>query len=74
MQEDPRSRARRCRRAPRGYVLKEAADSELVEAVRRAAAGETYLNPRLGAALAAAPPRRPARRTTSPRARSRSCA
>jgi two-component system, NarL family, response regulator NreC len=37
-------------------VLKEAADSELVEAVRRAAAGGTYLNPRLGAALAAAPP------------------
>ena len=38
-----------------GYVLKEAADTELVEAVRRAAAGEIYLNPRLGAALAAAP-------------------
>ncbi len=39
-----------------GYVLKEAADAELVEAVRRAAAGDTYLNPRLGAKLAAAPP------------------
>jgi two-component system response regulator NreC len=38
-------------------VLKEAADDELVEAVRRAAAGDTYLNPRLGAALAAAPPK-----------------
>lgn len=41
------------------YVLKEAADAELVEAVRRAAAGETYLTPRLGARLAsesAAPP------------------
>jgi two-component system, NarL family, response regulator NreC len=36
-----------------GYVLKEAADDELVEAVRRAAAGETYLNPRLGARVAA---------------------
>jgi two-component system response regulator NreC len=36
-------------------VLKEAADAELVEAVRRAAAGEVYLNPRLGAQLAAAP-------------------
>jgi two-component system, NarL family, response regulator NreC len=39
-----------------GYVLKEAADTELVEAVRRAAAGDTYLNPRLGARVAAAPP------------------
>ncbi|MGA2924534.1 MAG: response regulator transcription factor [Solirubrobacteraceae bacterium] len=39
-----------------GYVLKEAADTELVEAVRRAAAGEIYLNPRLGARIAAEPP------------------
>ncbi len=38
-----------------GYVLKDAADRELVEAVRLAAAGETYLNPRLGAQLAKAP-------------------
>jgi two-component system, NarL family, response regulator NreC len=36
-----------------GYVLKEAAESELVEAVRRAAEGEPYLNPRLGARVAA---------------------
>lgn len=39
-----------------GYVLKDAADAELVEAVRRAAAGDTYLNPRLGARVAAEPP------------------
>jgi two-component system, NarL family, response regulator NreC len=39
-----------------GYVLKEAADDELVEAVRRAAAGESYLNPRLGAHMASEPP------------------
>jgi DNA-binding NarL/FixJ family response regulator len=39
-----------------GYVLKEAADTELVEAVRLAAAGESYLNPGLGARIAAAPP------------------
>jgi two-component system response regulator NreC len=38
-----------------GYVLKEAAESELVKAVRRAAAGDTYLNPRLGARVAADP-------------------
>jgi two-component system, NarL family, response regulator NreC len=36
-----------------GYVLKEAAESELVEAVRRAADGDAYLHPRLGARLAA---------------------
>jgi two-component system, NarL family, response regulator NreC len=39
-----------------GYVLKEAANNELVEAVRRAAVGESYLNPRLGARIAAEPP------------------
>ena len=39
-----------------GYVLKEAADEELVEAVRNAAAGESYLNPRLGAKIASEPP------------------
>ena len=37
------------------YVLKEAAADELVTAVRRAAAGETYLNPQLGARMAAEP-------------------
>jgi two-component system response regulator NreC len=40
------------------YVLKEAADDELVAAVRRVAAGETYLNPQLGARMAAEPPQR----------------
>jgi two-component system, NarL family, response regulator NreC len=55
MQEDPEFARHALRAGAAGYVLKEAADSELVEAVRRAAAGETYLNPRLGAALAAAP-------------------
>jgi two-component system response regulator NreC len=39
-----------------GYVLKDAAESELVEAVRRAALGDTYLNPRLGARVASEPP------------------
>ncbi len=39
-----------------GYVLKEAAEAELVEAIHRAAAGDTYLNPRLGARVAAEPP------------------
>ena len=35
-----------------GYVLKEAADAELIDAVRRAAEGEMYVNPGLGARLA----------------------
>jgi two-component system response regulator NreC len=38
-----------------GYVLKEAADEELVEAVRCAAAGSSYLNPALGARIASEP-------------------
>ena len=40
----------------RGYLLKEAASSELVEAVRRVGAGEDYLHPRLGATLASKRP------------------
>jgi two-component system, NarL family, response regulator NreC len=56
MQEDPEFARRALRAGAAGYVLKEAADAELVEAIRRAAAGETYLTPSLGAALAAAPP------------------
>jgi two-component system response regulator NreC len=38
-----------------GYVLKEAADEQLVTAVRLAAQGKTYLQPELGARLAADP-------------------
>jgi len=38
-----------------GYILKEAADAELVKAVRLAADGQTYLQPDLGARLAAEP-------------------
>ena len=57
MQEDPEFARQALGSGAAAYVLKEAADDELVEAVRRAAAGDTYLNPRLGAALAAAPPK-----------------
>lgn len=43
-----------------GYVLKTAADEQLVQAVRAVAAGERYLHPSLGAVLAQpAPPRGP---------------
>jgi two-component system response regulator NreC len=40
-----------------GYILKEAASEELVKAVRMAAEGRTYLQPELGARLAAEPER-----------------
>lgn len=53
MQDDPAFAREAMRAGAHGYVLKEAADSELVEAVRLAARGDTYLNPRLGAKLAA---------------------
>jgi two-component system response regulator NreC len=56
MQEDPEFARRALRAGAAGYVLKEAADDELVEAVRRVAGGATYLNPQLGAVLAVAPP------------------
>src|SRR5947207_6192976 len=56
MQEDPEFARQALRSGAAGYVLKESADDELVEAIRRVADGATYLNPSLGAALAAAPP------------------
>lgn len=56
MQEDPQFARQALGSGAAAYVLKEAADAELVEAVRRAAAGDIYLNPRLGAQIAAAPP------------------
>ena len=55
MQEDPSFARTALQAGARGYVLKDSANTELVEAVRGAAAGETYLAPRLGAALAATP-------------------
>jgi two-component system response regulator NreC len=56
MQEDPQFARRALTAGAKAYVLKEAADTELVEAIRRVAQGEVYLNPRLGAQIAAAPP------------------
>ena len=55
MQQDPAFARQALGTGALGYVLKEAADDELVEAVRRAAAGESFLNPRLGARLASEP-------------------
>lgn len=56
MQQEPGFARRALGAGAIGYVLKEAADDELVEAVRRAGAGKSYLNPSLGARLASEPP------------------
>jgi two-component system response regulator NreC len=55
MQDDPAFVRGALSAGAAAYVLKEAADTELVNAVRTAAAGGSYLNPRLGARLASAP-------------------
>jgi two-component system response regulator NreC len=59
MQNDPELAREALRSGATGYVLKEAAETELIQAVRLAAAGRTYLDPELGARLAAEVPTRP---------------
>ena len=54
--DDPEYARAALRGGASGFVLKEAADSELVDAVHAAAAGRTYLNPQLGALLVTLPP------------------
>jgi two-component system, NarL family, response regulator NreC len=56
MQDDPAFARQALRAGALGFVLKEAADEELLQAIRQASGGETYLNPRLGARLATDPP------------------
>ena len=53
MQDDPAFAREAMRAGARGYVLKEAANSELVQAVYTVLEGGTYLQPKLGAQLAA---------------------
>jgi two-component system response regulator NreC len=55
MQNDPSFARQALQSGALGFVLKEAADDELLDAIRLAAEGDTYLNPRLGARLAAQP-------------------
>ena len=52
MQDDPRYVEEAFSAGASGYVLKEAADAEVVQAVREVAAGRRYVNPQLGARLA----------------------
>jgi two-component system response regulator NreC len=51
MQDDPRYVREAFAAGATGYVLKEAADTEVVDAVRAVAAGERYVHPALGARL-----------------------
>jgi two-component system response regulator NreC len=55
MQEDPAFAREALQAGARGYVLKHAAGTELVQAIRAAAGGGTWLNPDLGARMAATP-------------------
>jgi two-component system response regulator NreC len=54
MQDDPSYVRQAFASGANGYVLKEAADDELLAAVREVAAGGNYVDPQLGARLAAA--------------------
>ncbi len=55
MQDDPAFAREAFRLGATAFVVKHAAGSELVDAVRAAAKGDTYINPLLGARLAAEP-------------------
>jgi DNA-binding NarL/FixJ family response regulator len=54
MQDDPRYVREAFEAGASGYVLKEAADAELVAAIREVAAGGHYVHPELGARIVAA--------------------
>ncbi|HEY0417395.1 MAG TPA: response regulator transcription factor [Gaiellaceae bacterium] len=54
MQDDPRYVREAFAHGANGYVLKEAADAEVVGAVREIAAGGDYVHPALGARMVAA--------------------
>jgi len=54
MEDDPRYVREAFAAGASGYVLKEAADSELVAALKQVAAGEPYVHPALGARMAVA--------------------
>jgi two-component system, NarL family, response regulator NreC len=54
MQDDPRYVREAFAAGASGYVLKEAADAEVVTAIREVARGGRYVNPELGARLVAA--------------------
>src|SRR5689334_11506552 len=66
MQDDPRYVREAFATGASGYLLKEAADAELVQAVREVAEGRRYVHPVLGARLAAAEAEEGARAAADP--------
>jgi two-component system response regulator NreC len=54
MQDDPSYVRQAFSAGAHGYLLKEAADADLVQAIQDVAAGRRYVHPALGARLAAA--------------------
>jgi two-component system, NarL family, response regulator NreC len=66
MQDDPSYVRQAFAAGARGYLLKEAADDELVQAVREVASGGRYVHPALGARLAAAEAEAKARADADP--------
>jgi len=56
MQNEPAFARQALRAGAKGFVVKQSAAAELVSAVRAVLAGETYINPNLGARMAAEPP------------------
>jgi DNA-binding NarL/FixJ family response regulator len=66
MQDDPRYVHEAFAAGARGYVLKEAADTEVVAAVREVARGGRYVNPELGARLVSAEAEAQRRAETDP--------
>jgi two-component system response regulator NreC len=55
MQNEPAFAKQALQSGARGFVVKQSAAAELVSAVRTVLEGETYINPSLGARMAAAP-------------------
>ena len=66
MQDDPRYVREAFAAGASGYVLKEAADAEVVAAVREVAAGGSYVHPALGARLVSADAEAKAREDADP--------
>src|SRR5206468_7788377 len=66
MQDDPRYVREAFEAGANGYVLKEAADTEVVDAVREVAGGGRYVHPALGARLIAADAEERARADADP--------
>src|SRR5579859_1596645 len=66
MHDDPRYVRGAFSAGASGYILKEAADAELVAAIREVADGATYVNPELGARMIAADTKQQAEANADP--------